>query len=96
MLTLIAAVLVLGGTAAMTPLLATDLLGRLRRRTASRSARSCRRGTSLAETSAAAVEVEEVLRGIDGIKNVQVTSGNAQAGFAALIPPAPPTPRSRW
>ena len=41
-------------------------------------------GTSLADTSAAAVKVEDVLRGIDGIKDVQVTSGNAQTGFSAL------------
>jgi HAE1 family hydrophobic/amphiphilic exporter-1 len=41
-------------------------------------------GTSLADTSAAAVRLEEVLLGIEGVKNVQVTSGNAQAGFAAL------------
>ena len=81
--TLIAAVLVLGGTAAMTPLLATDLLGR-----SGENSMTVRQvlpaGTSLAETSAAAVRVEEVLRDIDGIKDVQVTSGNAQTGFTAL------------
>ncbi len=83
MVTLIAAVLVLGGTAAMTPLLATDLLGR-----SGENSMTVRQvlpaGTSLADTSAAAVKVEDVLRGIDGIKDVQVTSGNAQTGFAAL------------
>ena len=81
--TLVAAVLVLGGTAAMTPLLATDLLG-----DSGQNSMTVRQvlpaGTSLADTSAAAVRLEEVLRGIDGIKDVQVTSGNAQAGFAAL------------
>jgi HAE1 family hydrophobic/amphiphilic exporter-1 len=81
--TLIAAVLVLGGTAAMTPLLATDLLGR-----SGENSMTVRQvlpaGTSLTDTSAAAVKVEEVLRDIDGIKDVQVTSGNAQTGFTAL------------
>jgi HAE1 family hydrophobic/amphiphilic exporter-1 len=81
--TLVAALLVLGGTGAMTPLLATNLLG-----DSGQNSMTVRQvmpaGTSLAETSSAAVRVEEVLRGIDGVKNVQVTSGNAQAGFAAL------------
>lgn len=83
-LTLVAAVLVLGATAAMTPLLATNLLGN-----SGQNSLTVRQvlpaGTSLADTSAAAVRLEEVLRGIDGIKDVQVTSGNAQAGFAALV-----------
>jgi HAE1 family hydrophobic/amphiphilic exporter-1 len=81
--TLVAAVLVLGATAAMTPLLSTNLLG-----DSGQNSMTVRQvmpaGTSLADTSAAAVKVEEVLRGIEGVKNVQVTSGNAQAGFAAL------------
>ena len=59
--TLIAAVLVLGGTAAMTPLLATDLLG-----SSGENSMTVRQalpaGTSLAEASAAAVKVEDVLR----------------------------------
>ncbi|UKA65310.1 efflux RND transporter permease subunit [Arthrobacter sp. FW306-05-C] len=82
-ITLVAAVLVLGATAAMTPLLATNLLG-----SSGQNSLTVRQvlpaGTSLADTSAAAIRLEEVLRGIDGIKDVQVTSGNAQAGFAAL------------
>ncbi|UEL27241.1 efflux RND transporter permease subunit [Pseudarthrobacter sp. L1SW] len=82
-ITLVAAVLVLGGTAAMTPLLATNLLGN-----SGQNSLTVRQvlpaGTSLADTSAAAIRLEEVLRGIDGVKDVQVTSGNAQAGFAAL------------
>jgi HAE1 family hydrophobic/amphiphilic exporter-1 len=81
--TLIAAVLVLGGTAAMSPLLATDLLGR-----SGENSMTVRQvmpaGTSLADTSAAATKVESVLGGIDGVKDVQVTSGNAQTGFTAL------------
>ncbi|MET3773298.1 HAE1 family hydrophobic/amphiphilic exporter-1 [Arthrobacter nitrophenolicus] len=83
-ITLVAAVLVLGATAAMAPLLATNLLGN-----SGQNSMTVRQvlpaGTSLADTSAAAVRLEEVLRGIDGIKDVQLTSGNAQAGFAALV-----------
>ncbi|WP_160664962.1 efflux RND transporter permease subunit [Pseudarthrobacter sp. ATCC 49987] len=82
--TLIAALLVLGGTAAMTPLLATDLLGN-----SGENSMTVRQalpaGTSLAAASASAVKVEEVLRGIDGVKDVQVTTGNAQTGFSALL-----------
>ncbi|APX03487.1 efflux RND transporter permease subunit [Arthrobacter sp. QXT-31] len=82
-ITLIAAVLVLGGTAAMTPLLATDLLGRSGENSMTVK-QELPAGTSLEDTSAAARTVEDVLMGIDGIKDVQVTSGNAQAGFTAL------------
>ncbi len=82
-LTLIAAALVLGGTVAMTPLLATDLLGR-----SGENSMTVKQvlpaGTSLAEASASAIRVEEVLRGVDGIKDVQSTTGNAQTGFSAL------------
>ena len=82
--TLIAAVLVLGATAAMTPLLATDLLGN-----SGENSMTVRQalpaGTSLSEASAAAVKVEDVLREIDGVKDVQVTTGNAQTGFSALL-----------
>ncbi|MFS0716980.1 efflux RND transporter permease subunit [Arthrobacter sp. 1P04PC] len=82
-ITLIASVLILGGTAAMTPLLATDLLG-----SSGENSLTVRQalpaGTSLDQGNAAAVKVEDVLRGIDGIKNVQVTTGNAQTGFSAL------------
>jgi HAE1 family hydrophobic/amphiphilic exporter-1 len=82
-LTLIAAVLVLGGTAAMSPLLATDLLGRSGENSMTVK-QELPAGTSLEDTSTAARKVEDVLLGIDGIRDVQVTSGNAQAGFTAL------------
>ncbi|HSN36955.1 MAG TPA: efflux RND transporter permease subunit [Arthrobacter sp.] len=84
LVTLVAALLVLGGTAAMTPLLATDLLGN-----SGENSMTVRQalpaGTSLAEASAAAGKVEEVLLGIDGVKDVQATTGNAQTGFSALL-----------
>ncbi|WP_346959227.1 efflux RND transporter permease subunit [uncultured Arthrobacter sp.] len=82
-ITLVAAVLVLGGTVAMSPLLATDLLGRSGENSMTVK-QALPAGTSLSEGSAAAVKVEKVLRGIDGIKDVQVTTGNAQSGFSAL------------
>ncbi|MBT2521254.1 efflux RND transporter permease subunit [Arthrobacter sp. ISL-28] len=82
-LTLIAAVIVLGGTAAMTPLLATDLLGRSGENSMTVK-QELPAGTRLQDTSVAAQKLEDVLLGIDGIKDVQVTSGNAQAGFTAL------------
>ena len=68
----------------MTPLLATDLLGN-----SGENSMTVRQalpaGTSLAEANASAVKVEEVLREIDGVKDVQVTTGNAQTGFSALL-----------
>lgn len=83
-ITLVAAVLVLGATGAMAPLLATNLLGN-----SGQNSLTVRQvlppGTSLADTSAAAIRLEEVIRGIDGVRDVQMTSGNAQAGFAALV-----------
>lgn len=82
-ITLVAAVLVLGGTAAMSPLLATDLLGRSGENSMTVK-QALPAGTSLSEGSPAAVKVEKALRGIDGIKDVQVTTGNAQTGFSAL------------
>ncbi|WP_427007022.1 efflux RND transporter permease subunit [Pseudarthrobacter sp. H2] len=83
-LTLIAAVLVLGGTAAMSPLLATDLLGRSGENSMTVK-QELPAGTSLADAGAAAVKLENVLRGIDGVKDVQATTGNATAGFSALL-----------
>ena len=82
-ITLVASVLILGGTAAMTPLLATDLLGNSGDNSLT-VRQALPAGTSLDQGNAAAVKVEDVLRGIDGIKNVQVTTGNAQTGFSAL------------
>ncbi len=83
-ITLVAAVLVLGGTAAMSPLLATDLLG-----SSGENSMTVKQelpaGTSLADANAAAVKVEDVLRKIDGVKDVQATTGNAQSGFSALL-----------
>ncbi|MFJ4027726.1 efflux RND transporter permease subunit [Paenarthrobacter sp. NPDC089989] len=82
-ITLTAAVLILVATAAASPLLATDLLGR-----SGENSMTVRQvlpaGTSLEATSQEAGTVEDILRGTEGIKDIQVTSGNAQTGFAAL------------
>lgn len=81
--TLSAAALILVATVAATPLLATDLLGR-----SGENSMTVRQvlpaGTSLEATSNEAAKVEEALRDLEGIKDIQVTSGNAQTGFAAL------------
>lgn len=82
-MTLSAAALILVATIAVSPLLATDLLGR-----SGENSMTVRQvlpaGTSLQATSEEATKVEDALKGIEGIKDVQVTSGNAQTGFAAL------------
>ncbi|MGA8787505.1 MAG: efflux RND transporter permease subunit [Paenarthrobacter sp.] len=82
-ITLSAAALVLVATVAVSPLLATDLLGR-----SGENSMTVRQvlpaGTSLQATSDEAAKIEDALKGINGIKDVQVTSGNAQTGFAAL------------
>jgi len=82
-ITLSAAAVILVATLAVSPLLATDLLGR-----SGENSMTVRQvlpaGTSLQATSDEASKIEDSLKGIDGIKDVQVTSGNAQTGFAAL------------
>ena len=81
--TLAAGLVVLVGTAAMTPLLQTNLLGDTGQNTFS-VRQELPPGTSLETTSAAAEEVEEVLSGTEGIKDVQVTMGTSNSGFAAF------------
>ena len=81
--TLAAGLVVLVGTAAMTPLLQTNLLGDTGQNTFS-VRQEMPPGTSLETTSAAAEEVEEVLRGTEGIKDVQVTMGTSTSGIAAF------------
>jgi len=49
-------------------------------------------GPSLSEARTAAVKVEAVLPEIDGFKDVQVTTGNAQTGFPPLLSSGPPNP----
>ncbi|CEA08510.1 Swarming motility protein SwrC [Arthrobacter saudimassiliensis] len=82
-LTLAAGAVILAGTVALTPLLQTNLLGDTGQNTFSVS-QELPAGTSLATTSAAAEQVEDVLTGIDGVRDVQVTMGTSSTGLSAF------------
>ncbi len=82
--TLSAGVLVLAGTAAMIPLLQTNLLGNTGQNSFSIN-QTLEPGSSLDTTVAAAGQTEEVLAGFPGVEQVQVTVGNASSGFAARL-----------
>lgn len=75
-LTLVAAVLLLGGTVAMVPLVPTNLLGNTGQNTFTVTATQ-EPGTSLEATTAAATEVADVLVDLDGVLDVQWTAGSA-------------------
>ncbi|PYI68751.1 hydrogenase expression protein [Arthrobacter livingstonensis] len=81
--TLVAGVIILGATLAMTPLLPTNLLGDTGQNSLTVN-QSLPAGTSLDATDSAAKKVESVLRGISGVEDVQVTVGNSSSGFSAL------------
>ncbi|MBJ2122069.1 efflux RND transporter permease subunit [Arthrobacter sp. MSA 4-2] len=80
--TLTAGVLVLGATAAMVPLLQTNLLGSSGQNNFSIS-QTLPAGSSLATTAEAAARTEEVLARDPAIRDIQLTVGNAQGAFAA-------------
>lgn len=82
--TLIAGGIVLAATLAMTPLLPTNLLGNTGQNSLSIQ-QDMPPGTSLEVTDEASQKVESVLRGIDGVTDVQVTVGNGSGGFSALL-----------
>ncbi|MDI3330471.1 MAG: efflux RND transporter permease subunit [Micrococcus sp.] len=75
-ITLAAAVLLLGATAAMVPLVPTNLLGNTGQNTFTVTATQ-EPGTSLEATTAAAGRVEAVLAAVDGVLDVQWTAGSA-------------------
>jgi HAE1 family hydrophobic/amphiphilic exporter-1 len=75
-ITLVAAVLLLGATVAMIPLVPTNLLGSTGQNTFTVTATQ-EPGTSLEATTAAAGQVEEVLVDVDGVLDVQWTAGSA-------------------
>ncbi|MGD6978049.1 MULTISPECIES: efflux RND transporter permease subunit [Citricoccus] len=75
-ITLVAAVLLLGATVAMVPLVPTNLLGNTGQNTFTVTAAQ-EPGTSLETTTAAAGRVEEVLVDVDGVLDVQWTAGSA-------------------
>jgi HAE1 family hydrophobic/amphiphilic exporter-1 len=75
-ITLVAAVLLLGATVAVVPLVPTNLLGNTGQNTFTVTATQ-EPGTSLEATTAAAGQVEEVLVDVDGVLDVQWTAGSA-------------------
>lgn len=83
-ITVLAGVLVLAGTASLVPLLQTNLLSDSGQNSLGVT-QTLPAGTSLSATSDAAAQVEEALAATDGIENVQVTIGNAATGLAARL-----------
>ena len=82
--TLGASVLILGGTAALLPVLPTNLLGDSGRNTMTVE-QELPPGTALEVTSAQAAQAEEVFARTEGIEDVQVTMGPG-TGFSAFLP----------
>ncbi len=82
--TLGVSVLVLGGTAALLPVLPTNLLGDTGQNTMTIE-QDLPPGTALAVTSEQASRAEEVLDWTEGIEDVQVTMGPG-GGFSAFLP----------
>jgi HAE1 family hydrophobic/amphiphilic exporter-1 len=74
--TIIAAVVVLGGTLALVPRLETNFIGDSGQNTLTVS-QQLPLGASLEAKDAAASEVEDILRGIDGIETVQLSIGSS-------------------
>jgi HAE1 family hydrophobic/amphiphilic exporter-1 len=79
--TLLLAVLVLAGTVALVPLMKVNFLGSTGQ-TTFRVTQTLPVGTSLAAQDAASASVERALRGIDGVKIVQVSIGGSSAAAA--------------
>lgn len=82
-ITLLLAVVVLGLTFAMTPLLKTNFLGNTGQNTVTVT-QELEAGASLRRQDSAARQVEEVLAGIDGVETVQTTVGSGD-GITALF-----------
>ncbi len=80
--TLAGGLIVLGATAAMVPFLPTNLLGGSGQNSFSLT-QTLPPGSSLATTAEAAARTEDLLAGNPGIRDVQLTVGNAEGGFAA-------------
>ncbi|MGX5695640.1 efflux RND transporter permease subunit [Agromyces soli] len=82
--TLVLAVLVLGGTLAMTPLMKTNFLGSSGQNTF-QVTQQLPVGTSLDALDAASQPVEQVLLDTDGVDTVQTSIGSGGRGLAALL-----------
>jgi HAE1 family hydrophobic/amphiphilic exporter-1 len=83
-ITLVIAVVILGGTVALTPQLTTNFLGDSGQNTITVS-QSMPDGTSLDTTDAAAKKVESAIAGVDGITTVQTTVGSSGDAGAAFL-----------
>lgn len=81
--TLIAAVLVLGGTVALIPSMQTNFIGDSGQNTVTVQ-QSLPRGSSLDAQDEAASKVEDALRGIDGVETVQLSIGGGLSIAAAF------------
>lgn len=82
-ITLLASVLILAGTIAMTPLLNTNLLGSTGENSVTVTAKMPS-GTALNTTTDEAKKIESKLSDIDGVEDVQMTVGTA-SGMAAMF-----------
>ena len=83
-ITLIAALLVFGGTLAATPLMKTNFLGSDEQNSVGLT-QTLEPGTSLDAQLVQAEHVETALNGIDAIETVQVTIGSGGSGMAAIF-----------
>ncbi|MEO7350140.1 MAG: efflux RND transporter permease subunit [Terrimesophilobacter sp.] len=81
--TIIVAVLILGGTIALTPFLTTNFIGDSGQNTLSVN-QTLPMGTSLEAKDRAATKVEQALREIDGVDTVQLTIGGGSSLAAAF------------
>ncbi|WP_104178958.1 efflux RND transporter permease subunit [Arthrobacter sp. B0490] len=81
-LTLVSGLIVLGATAAMVPFLPTNLLGGSGQNSFSLT-QTLTPGSSLATTAEAAGRTEDILADNPEVRDVQLTVGNAEGGFAA-------------
>ncbi|MGY5765720.1 efflux RND transporter permease subunit [Brachybacterium sp. DNPG3] len=79
-ITLVAAVAVLGGTVALAPLLKVNFLGDTGQNIASIT-QTLTPGTDLQQSSDKAAEGEQALMGMDGVETVQTTIGGSSFGF---------------
>ncbi|MDQ0735372.1 HAE1 family hydrophobic/amphiphilic exporter-1 [Arthrobacter agilis] len=80
--TLVSGLIVLGATAAMVPFLPTNLLGGSGQNSFSLT-QTLAPGSSLTTTAEAAARTEDILAADPRIRDVQLTVGNAEGGFAA-------------
>lgn len=83
-ITLVASVLILVATFGMSFMLKFNLLGGTGQASFSATLQMPA-GTSLDRTDAAAQKVEDSLKGVSGVQDIQVSVGSADTGFAALM-----------